>query len=137
MELRLLNHFSIFISLVLSILIFILAISFHDALKYLGKNEAWHKKIGKIHHFLKYEPAHLFASLAERDKNGTYLLPYETYKRLHILSKKTLLRTFGLVFVQLTVIFFLIYGLTLYGHFTIAFGGKSQENNNLTQQLNQ
>jgi hypothetical protein len=132
---RLLREFSVFINIVLVIMVLLLAVSLHGALKYLGGNDSWKNKIRLVWHFLSKEPAQLFSQLAQRDKTGTYILPFETYRRLQTLSQKTFLRTLGLVFVQVIVTVFLIYGISLLGHFTSASGAKFLESNNFILQL--
>jgi hypothetical protein len=132
---RLLREFSVFINLVLVIMVLILAISLHGALKYLGGKDSWKNKIRIIWHFLSKEPAQLFSQKAQRDKTGTYLLPFESYRRLHNMTQKTFLRALGLIVVQISLIIFLIYGLSLLGHYTSASGAKSLESNNFILQL--
>jgi hypothetical protein len=101
----------------------------------LGGNEPWKDKIKLVWHFLSKEPAQLFSQMANRDKTGTYILPFESYRRLHNTSQKTFFRTLGLVVVQVSIIIFLIYGLSLLNNYSRASGGKSLESNNFLLQF--
>jgi hypothetical protein len=132
---RILREFSIFINIVLVIMVVLLVISLHGALKYLGNNDSWTEKMRKIWHFLSKEPAQLFSQMAQRDKTGTYLLPFESYRRLHNMTQKTFLRALGLVVIQVCIIIFLVYGLSLLGHYISASGAKLLESNNFILEL--
>ncbi|MCX6742908.1 MAG: hypothetical protein NT116_01605 [Candidatus Parcubacteria bacterium] len=121
---RLVREFSIFVNIVLIILVILLAVSLHGALKYLGSHDTPKNKLKLISSFLLQEPAEIFSQLSAKDQHGTYQLPFEKYRQLHLISRKTFLRTLGLIILQVILIVFMIYGLTLLTHYT-----KAQENN--------
>jgi multisubunit Na+/H+ antiporter MnhB subunit len=132
---RLLREFSVFLVVVLLIFIIFLAISLFGALKYLGPKDSFKNKLKLIWHFFSQEPAQLFSRLAQRDRTGTYLLPYDSYKRLHNLSQKTFMRTLGVLVLQVCIIVFLIFGLSFLSHYTKATNAKNLESNNFILQL--
>lgn len=121
---RLLREFSIFLNVILIVLVILLALSLHEALKYLGNPNSLKNKLKLIFSFLHEEPAQVFSQMASKDPRGTYKLPFEKYRQLHLFSKKTFLRTMGLIVLQVLLLVFMIYGLTLLTHYT-----KAQENN--------
>jgi hypothetical protein len=131
----LVQEFFVFINIVLLIMIIVLALSWHGALEYLGGKNSWQNKIRMIWHFLCKEPAQLFSQAAQKDKTGTYLLPFESYRRLHKMSQKTFWPTLGLIVFQVSIIAFLIYGTSLLGYDSRASGAKSLESNNFILQL--
>jgi len=130
-----LQEFSVFIYLFLFILAILLAASLHGAFKYLGSKNSWQNKISLIWHFISKEPAQIFSQMARRDKTGTYLLPFASYRHLHHTGRKTFLPILSLIVVQVSIIIFLIYGLSLLGHYSRASGANSLESNNFIQQL--
>ena len=121
---RLLREFSVFLNIVMLVLVILLALSLHGALKYLGNPNSLKNKLKLIFSFLRQEPAQVFSQLASKDPLGTYKLPFEKYRQLHLFSRKTFLRTMGLIVLQVILLVFMIYGLTLLTHYT-----KAQENN--------
>ncbi len=132
---RLAREFSVFLNIVLIIFVILLAISLHGALKYLGNPDTLKNKIRIVFAFLKREPAEIFSQLSNQDRNGTYQLPFEKYRQLHLISRKTFLRTLGLIVMQVILVLFLIYGLTFLSHYTKAQGDNLLQSHNFLLQL--
>ena len=132
---RLAREFSIFLNVVLIILVILLAVSLHGALKYLGSPDTPKNKLKLIFSFLRQEPAQIFSQLAVKDQRGTYELPFEKYRQLHLTTRKTFLRTLGLLVVQILLFVFLIYGLTLLTHYSQAQGNILLQSKNFILQL--
>ena len=123
---RLLREFSVFLNVVLVILVILLFIGLYGSLKYLGGEQKLTEKIKLVLHFLKQEPASVFSEIANRDKRGTYLKSFEKFRSYHLFSRKTFLRTLGIIIVQIVILAILLYGLAVLTH-----SSKAQETNSL------
>lgn len=135
---RMLREFSFFLNIVLVIMVILLSVTLRGALKYLGGKDSLKNKVFKVYYFLSKEPAQLFSQMAQRDKTGTFLLPFESYRKLHHISRKIFFRTLGLAAIQIGVIIFLIYGVSLIGHHSEASDdskSKSMKSDNFILEL--
>lgn len=132
---RLLREFSIFLNAVLIILVIVLAISLRGALKYLGGSDTVKNKLKLIFSFISKEPASIFSQISKRDPNGTYQLPFEKYRKMHLFSRKTFFRTLGLVVLQVMLIVFMIYALNALTNYTKAKGNNLLQSPNFKLQL--
>ena len=132
---RLLREFSVFLNIALIILVIIMAASIHGALKFIGKEKGVINKMKLFWYFLSHEPADLFSHETMRDKNGTYMMSYDKYKRYQNLSRKTLLRTIGLIFIKVMIITILIYGISFLARYSAASENKLLESENFMMEL--
>jgi cytochrome bd-type quinol oxidase subunit 2 len=132
---RLLREFSVFLDVILLILIILLVIGLHGAFKYLRADDTWKNKLKIFFHFLSKEPALIFSQHGVKNNKGTYLHSFDDYKKFHSLSKKSFIRTVGLLVLQLLILAFLVYGLAFLTHYTSASDSTTMQSNYFLLQL--
>ncbi|MCX6740385.1 MAG: hypothetical protein NTZ49_04105 [Candidatus Parcubacteria bacterium] len=132
---RLLREFSVFLNIILIILIFILALSIKAAFKNIKEEKGWKNKAKLLLYILSKDPTFLFSQKATRDKNGTYMISFDKYRKFQDLSRHTIFQALGLIIIKVFIFAFLIYGISYLAHFTSASENKLLESNNFILQL--